>query len=56
MFLTDIIAPGATAATDASNILMQILGQIRGGLMNIIYANNDPDVVAMNVHIINNIL
>jgi len=55
MFLTGMIAPGATAATDASNTLMQMFGQVPAALMNIVNANNDPDVVATNVATINNV-
>ncbi|CZR65031.1 uncharacterized protein PAC_14931 [Phialocephala subalpina] len=55
MFLTAMIAPGATAATDASNTLMEMFGQVPEALMNIVNANNDPTVVAMNVNTINTV-
>ncbi|KAF8847091.1 hypothetical protein BDZ45DRAFT_755262 [Acephala macrosclerotiorum] len=48
MFLTSMIAPGATALTDASNTLMQMFGQASQALMDTVNANNDPTVVAMN--------
>lgn len=55
MFLTGMIATGAPQAMDASSTLMQMFGQVPQALMAIVNANNDPDTVASNVNIINNV-